>query len=145
VFHITPFLILLSLVVWCGVSSEWKGDAATLAAGLTFGWFLLANFLINAIVDWRGSRIGPLDFSKNLNPTTTEKILMWLIAAIAFASGVIAVALIVDYIKRGGRGGLETTILFGGAGFIAVAGATLLLLTFVVIVLSGFRIRPVRG
>ena len=67
---------------------------------------------------------------------------MVLIIIASIASGLIATIVLVDNIKRGG---LETRLLFGGAAFFLVTAVSYGILTFAVIVLSAFRIRPVRG
>jgi hypothetical protein len=67
---------------------------------------------------------------------------MRLIGIASVASGLIAASVLVYNIKRGGFG---TTLVFGGIGLFLVAALTYGILTFAVIVLSRFRIRPVRG
>jgi hypothetical protein len=142
VVHGIPFVLLLGFTAWFSQYSDWRGDAAKLCGLLSFGWLVLANFLINQAISRWGTHVGPLNFSPNSKPTATERILTVLIIIASIVSGLISTIVLVDNIKRGG---LETRLIIGGAAFFLVTAVSYGILTFAVIVLSAFRIRPVRG
>jgi hypothetical protein len=139
--HTTPFLWLICASGWLSYTTGGTSELAGIGALLAFGWLFLANFLMNALVRHRGPRFGPIDLSKNASPTSTEKLLYGLILVAAIATGVVTAAMSVQGVTRG----LELKILVGGIVFLVVTGLTDGALTLAVIVLSGFRIRPVRG
>ena len=68
-------------------------------------------------------------------------LLKWLILIAAFALGVLVAIMAVKGIVRG----TEAKIVAAGVVFFLVMALTYGALTLAVIVLSGFRIRPVRG
>jgi hypothetical protein len=125
---------------WLSYTAEEISDLGMVCASLAFGWLFLANFLMNALVRRWGPRFGSIDLSKNLAPTSIEKFLNWLFLGTAVAAGVVTALISVQGMPR-----LELKILFGGIVFLAVAALIDGTLTLAVIVLSGFRIRPVRG
>ena len=139
--HVTPFLWLICAAGWLGYMTDETSELAGILALLAFGWLFLANFLMNALVRRWGPRLGPIDLSKNAAPTGTEKLLNRLILVSAVVAGVVTAAMSVQGIIRG----LEAKILVGGIVFLVVTGLAHGALTLAVIVLSGFRIRPVRG
>jgi hypothetical protein len=121
--------------------TDGASELATIGALLAFGWLFLANFLMNALVGHWGPRLGPIDLSKNASPTSGEKLLNVLFVVAALIAGVVtAIISVQDLIPR-----LELKILVGSIVFLVVAALTDGALTLAVIVLSGFRIRPVRG
>jgi hypothetical protein len=105
--HVIPFLWLIGVSGWLIYTTDETNELARILGLLAFGWLFLANFLMNALVRRWGPRFGPIVLSKNASPTSTEKLLNWLI--------------------------------------LMVTGLTDGTLTLAIIVLSGFRIRPVRG
>jgi hypothetical protein len=139
--HVTPFLGLICASGWLSYTTDGTTDLAGIGALLAFGWLFLANFLMNALVRRWGPRFGPIDLSKNGAPTNSEKILNGLILATAIAAGILTATMSV----QGSMPRLELKILVAGVVFLVVTGLTDGALTLAVIVLSGFRIRPVRG
>jgi hypothetical protein len=115
-------------------------ELAGILALLAFGWLFLAKFLTDALVSYRGGRFGPIDLSKNSSPTSIEKLLNWLILAAAIAAAGITANMSVQGITR-----VEAKILVAGIVLLVMTGLIDGALTLAVIVLSGFRIRPVRG
>jgi hypothetical protein len=139
--HAIPFLWLICPSGWLIYTSDGTSELARIGALLAFGWLFLANFSMNALVRRWGPRLGPIDLSKNAAPTSAEKLLNWLSLGTAVAAGVVTALISV----QGLMPRLELKILVGGIVFLAVAGLIDGTLTLAVIVLSGFRIRPVRG
>src|SRR5258708_7824124 len=109
---------------------------------VAFTWLFLANFLLNAIVQHRGARLGPIDLTQNVSPTRTERLIRWLILIAALGAGAVAATISVQDVVRGG---MEAKSLLAGASFFFAAAAIYGASTFSIIVVSGFRIRPVRG
>jgi hypothetical protein len=138
--HVTPFLWLICAAGWSSYTTDETSELAGILALLAFGWLFLAKFLMDARVSYRGGRFGPIDLSKNSSPTSIEKLLNRLILAAAIASGGITAKMSVQDITR-----VEAKILIAGIVLIVIAGLIDGALTVAVIVLSGFRIRPVRG
>lgn len=146
--HVTPFIWFICAFGWLSYSTEDLSDLAKnlsdlakTCALLAFGWLFLANFLMNVLVRHRGPRFGPIDLSRNAAPTSVEKLLNWLFLGTAVAAGVVTALIAVQGIMPR----LEAKILVGVIVFLAVAALIDGTLTLAVIVLSGFRIRPVRG
>jgi hypothetical protein len=140
--HVTPFVWLICATAWLSYPADGTtNELAGICALLAFGWLFLANFLMNALVRHWGTRFGPIDLSKNSSPTGAEKLLDRLILAAAVAAGVATATLWVQGIMPR----LELEILVASIVFLMVAGLTDGTLTLAIIVLSGFRIRPVRG
>jgi hypothetical protein len=139
--HVIPFLWLIGVSGWLIYTTDETNELARILGLLAFGWLFLANFLMNALVRRWGPRFGPIVLSKNASPTSTEKLLNWLILAAAVALGAVTAAMSVEGITRGP----ELKILIAGIVFLMVTGLTDGTLTLAIIVLSGFRIRPVRG
>jgi hypothetical protein len=138
--HTTPFLWLICSAGWLGYTGDGADECVGILALLAFGWLFLANPLMNALVRLRGERFGPVDLSENTSPTGIERLLNGLILAAAVAAGGATAALSVQSIAR-----LELKILIAFVIFLAVTGLIDGALTLAVILLSGFRIRPVRG
>jgi hypothetical protein len=139
--HVTPFLWLMCASGWSIYRAGETTDLAGIGALLAFVWLFLANFLMNALVAYRGPRLGPIDLSKNSSPTSAEKLLNGSFLAFSIAVGALTAATSVqDIMPR-----LELKILVGGIVLLVVTGLIHGALTLAVIVLSGFRIRPVRG
>lgn len=139
--HVIPFLWLICASGWLTYKTDGASEVAKIGALLAFGWLFLANFLMNALVRHWGPRLGPIDLSKNASPTSAEKLLKVLLLVAALTAGVVtALVSVQDVMPR-----LELKILVGSIVFLAVSGLTVGALTLAVIVLSGFRIRPVRG
>jgi hypothetical protein len=139
--HVTPFLWLICAGGWLTYRSDGTDALGGIGVMLAFGWLFLGNFCMNALVRHWGPRFGPIDLSRNASPTSTEKVLNGLILTAAVVSGVVAAAVSVQDIAPG----LELKILVGGIVFLVVTSLFDLTLTLAVIVLSGFRIRPLRG
>jgi hypothetical protein len=139
--HVIPFFWLICASGWLSYTTDGTSELAGIGGLVAFGWLFLANFFMNAMVRHWGPRFGPIDLSRNASPTSTEKLLNGLILAAAVAAGVVTAAMSVQGITRG----LELKILVAGIVFLLVTGLTDGALTLAVIVLSGFRIRPVRG
>jgi hypothetical protein len=144
--HYTPFAVSFVIFGWLIYLNEWrsdrwKGDVAGAFFFFGAGWFVLENWLVNRLIERFGTRIGPLDFSRNVNPTTTERVLMYVILFLAVISGLAATITIVN-IQKGG--GLEAALFFGSGAFVIGSGFVFLILTFCIIIFTGFRIRPVR-
>jgi hypothetical protein len=139
--HGMPFLLLIGTSAWLNYSTHGTSELAGIAGLLAFGWLLLANFSMNALVRHWGPRFGPIDLTKNISPTSTERLLRGLILVAAAAVGVVTGIIVVQGIVLG----WEVKILVAGLVFVTVAGVTYGTLTFAVIVLSGFQIRPTRG
>jgi hypothetical protein len=138
--HVTPFAWLICAAGWLGYMTDETSEIAGYLALLAFGWLFLAKPLMNALVRHRGGRFGPIDLSKNSAPTRIEKLLNWLILAVAIAAGGVAATMSMQGITH-----VEARILIA---FIILLVITVLIdgaLTLAVIFLSGFRIRPVRG
>jgi hypothetical protein len=139
--HVIPFLWLMGASGWSIYKAGETTDLAGTGAVLAFVWLFLANFLMNALVAYRGPRFGPIDLSRNSSPTRTEKLLNGSFLAFSVAMGALAAAISVqDIMPR-----LELKILVGGIVLLVVTGLIDGALILAVIVLSGFRIRPVRG
>jgi hypothetical protein len=139
--HVVPFLWLMSASGWSIYKAGETTDLAGIGALLAFGWLFLANPLMNAAVAYRGPRFGPIDLSRNNSPTSAEKLLNGSFLVFSMAVGALGAAISVrDLMPR-----LELKILVGGIVLLVATGLIHGALTFVVIVLSGFRIRPVRG
>jgi hypothetical protein len=141
VLHGMPFVLLVSGSGWLLHMTDGSNELAQIGAMLGFGWLLLANFLMNAMVRYRGTRFGPIDLSKNAHPTRIETFVDWLILFLSVAAGIVAGAMAVQDVMRG----TEVVIFVAGAVFFLVTAMTCGTLTLAVIVLSGFRILPVRG
>jgi len=139
--HVVPFAWLMCASGWSIYKAGETTDLAGIGALLAFAWLFLANVVMNALVAYRGPRLGPVDLSRNSSPTSTEKLLNVSFLAFSVAAGALAAALSVQGIIRG----LEAKILVGGSVLLVVTGLIHGALTLAVIVLSGFRIRPVRG
>jgi hypothetical protein len=138
--HVTPFLWLICAAGWLSYTSDGIDERAGILALLAFGWLFLVNGLLNALVRLRGGRFGPIDLSRNTAPTFIEKLLNGFILAGAIAAGVVTAAMSVQDIAR-----LELKLLIAFIVWLVVTGLTDGALTLAVIILSGFRIRPVRG
>jgi hypothetical protein len=138
--HVTPFLWLICATGWLIYTSDGTDERAGILALLAFGWLFLVNHLLNALVRLRGGRFGPIDLSKNTSPTGLEKLLYGFFLTGAIAAGVITAAVSVRDIAP-----LELKLLIAFIIFMVVTGLTDGALTLGVILLSGFRIRPVRG
>jgi hypothetical protein len=139
--HGMPFLWLICASGWLSYTTDGTSELGKIGALLAFGWLFLANFAMNAMVRRWGPRFGSIDLSKNAAPTSAEKLLSWLFLGTAIAAGVVTALISVQGIMPR----LELKILVGFIVFLAVAGMIDGTLVFAVIVLSGFRIRPVRG
>ncbi len=140
VVHTTPFIWLICAGAWLGLTTQEIGEFAGTLILLAFVWLFLTNFLMNALVHYRGTRLGPVDLSKNVSPSRTEKLLYGVFLVVALAAGVITATVSVQDVTH-----TELKILLAFIVFLAVAAMTDGTLTLAVIVLSGFRIRPVRG
>jgi hypothetical protein len=140
VVHTTPFLWFVCAGAWLGLTTQEIGELAGSLILLAFVWLLLTNSLMNALVHYRGTRLGPVDLSKNVSPSPTEKLLYGVFLAVALAAGVITATVSVQDVTH-----VEAKILLAFIVFLAVAALTFGTLTLAVIVLSGFRVRPVRG
>jgi hypothetical protein len=144
--HGAPFVLLLCLTFVAFRSGN--DELAKYLGVIAFGWFLLANFLINLMISRFGTRVGPIDFSPNLSPSRTDRIARWLIFLISGAVSLVVAIIVVQGLKRGlavqgiKRFGLEDTLLFGGGTLFLVLAGTVTFLYLAVFVLSGFRIRP---
>jgi hypothetical protein len=138
--HTTPFLWLVCAGMWLGITTQEVGGLSGTLVLLAFVWLFLTNSLMNALVRYRGMRFGPVDLSKNLSPSPTEKLLNRVFLVVALAAGIITAAVSVQDTTH-----VELKILLAFIVFLAVAALTDGTLTLAVIVLSGFRIRPVRG
>jgi hypothetical protein len=140
VLHGMPFVLLVCGSGWLLQTSDGNNELAQIGALLGFGWWLLANLLMSAMIRYRGARFGPIDLSKNVHPTRLERFIDWLILFSSVAAGIVAGAMAVQDVIRG----TEAKIFLAGVVFFLVAALTYGALTLAVIVLSGFRIRPVR-
>jgi hypothetical protein len=140
--HGMPFALLVCASGWAIHTTDESNELAQIGAMLAFGWLLLANFLMNAMIRHWGARFGPIDLSKNVSPTGIEILVGRMILLAAVAAGVVAAAMAVPGVIRGG---METKIFVAGAVFFLVAAMTYGTLILAVIVLSGFRLRPLRG
>jgi hypothetical protein len=140
IFHTTPFIWLVCAGGWLGLTTQETGELSGTLILLAFVWLFMMNFLMNALVRYRGTRFGPVDLSKNVSPSRTEKLLYVVFLVVALAAGVITAAVSVQDVTQ-----MEAKILPAFIVFLAVAALTDGTLTLAVIVLSGFRIRPVRG
>jgi hypothetical protein len=138
--HGMPFVLLISTSAWLNYTTHGTSEFAGIAGLLAFGWLLLSNILMNALVRHWGVRLGPIDLSKNISPTGTERLVRRLILVAAAAAGIVTAAML-----QGSAVGWEVNILVAGLIFVMVAGVAYGTLTLAVIVLSGFRIRPTRG
>jgi hypothetical protein len=138
--HTTPFIWLICAGGWLGLTTQETGELFGILGLLAFVWLFLTNSLMNALVRYRGTHLGPVDLSKNVSPSRTEKLLNWAFLVVALAAGVITAAVCVQDVTH-----IELKILLSLIVFLAVAALTDGTLTLAVIVLSGFRIRPVRG
>jgi hypothetical protein len=138
--HVTPFLWLICAAGWSSYTTDETSARAGILALLAFGWLFLSKLLMNALVSYRGGRFGPIDLSKNSSPTSIEKLLNRLILAAAIAAGGITANMSVQGITR-----VEAKILTGCIVLLVITGLIDGALTVAVMVLSGFRIRPVRG
>ena len=138
--HTTPFVWLVCAGGWLGVTTQEASELSGILVLLAFVWLFLTNVLMNALVRCRGARFGPLDLSKNVSPSPTEKLLNRLFLVVALAAGIITGAVSVQDVTH-----IELKILLAGVAFLAVAALTDGTLTLAVIVFSGFRVRPVRG
>lgn len=137
--HVCVFLASLGLAFW-GIENDWNTDLAGGVAAFAFGWLLFGSFLLNLLIARVGPLIGPFDFSKNLHPSRTEKVIMRLVSCFSLLLGGLAAGVAVRSIERGG---LDIRVIFGVSAFIFAGGAAWLFLTLGIIVLSGFRVRPV--
>jgi hypothetical protein len=137
--HVTPFVWLICAAGWLGYMSDETSELAGYLGLLAFGWLFLAKPLMDALVRYRGGRLGPIDLSKNSSPTSIEKLLNWLILAVAIAAGSVTATLSVQGITR-----VEAKLLIAFIALLAITGLIDGALTVAVIILSGFRIRPVR-
>ena len=138
--HTTPFLWPFCAGMWLGITTQEVGGLSGTLVLLAFVWLFLTNPLMNALVRYRGTRLGPVDLSKNVSPSPTEKLLHGVFLVIALAAGIVTAAVSVQDVTH-----MEAKILLAFIVFLAVAALTFGTLTLAVIVLSGFRIRPVRG
>jgi hypothetical protein len=138
--HVTPFLWLICAAGWLGYMTDETSELAGILALLAFGWLFLTKPLTDALVRYRGGRFGPIDLSKNSSPTSIEKLLNWLILAAAIAAGGITANMSVQGITH-----VEAKILIAGIVLLVITGLIDGALTLAVMVLSGFRIRPVKG
>ena len=136
--HLNTFLILLGITFWT-VEANYK-SAAALFVLFAFGWLIAANEIINSAIKRNGTKFGIFDFSKNITPTKTEKVLIKLIWIISIACGGSASIIFANLSRRG----LGSAIFFGGAALFLCTSAVFSLLTYMVIILSGFNVRPVR-
>ncbi|HEY2227359.1 MAG TPA: hypothetical protein VGI22_06370 [Xanthobacteraceae bacterium] len=141
VLHGMPFVLLVCAAGWLTYASDGPDTLAEIGAAFAFGWLFLANLLLNAIVRHRGARFGPIDLSRNVSPTSIEMLLRRLVLIAAFALRVLAAIMSVKGIVRG----TEAEIVAAVAVFFLVAALVYGASILAVIVLSGFRIRPVRG
>jgi hypothetical protein len=139
--HGGPFCLFVCLAGWVAWNG-WNNELAGYLGIVAFGWLLLANFLINLMINRFGTRIGPMDFSLNLHPSRTERIATKLILS---ASGVVGLVVTIIAVQGIKRGGLETVLLVGGATLFLVFAGTYTFLALAMLILSGFRIRPSDG
>ncbi len=140
IIHVTPFLWLICAAGWLSYMTDETNEIAGYLALLAFGWLFVANRLMGVLVLRRGGRLGPIDLSKNNSPTRIEKLLNWLILAVALGAGGVTANMSVQ-----GVGRAEAKILIAFIVLLAITGLIDGALTIAVIILSGFRIRPVRG
>jgi hypothetical protein len=140
ILHGMPFALSVCASGWLIYTTDERNELAQIGAMFAFGWLFLANFLMNSMVRYRGARFGPIDLSKNVSPTRIEILVDRLILFAAVAAGAIAAAMAVPGVIRG----IEAKIFVAGAVFFLVAAMTYGTATLAIIVLSGFRIRPVR-
>ncbi len=140
VVHTTPFIWLVCAGGWLGLKTQEAGEFYGTLILLAFAWLFLTNPLMNVLVRYRGTRFGPVDLSKNVSPSPIEKLLHGVFLVIALAAGAITAMVSVQDVTH-----MEAKILIAFILFIAVAALTDGTLTLAVMVLSGFRIRPVRG
>jgi hypothetical protein len=138
--HVMPFLWLICATGWLGYMSDETSELAGILGLLAFGWLYLSKPLMDALVLHRGGRFGPIDLSKNGSPTSIEKLINWLILAVAIAAGGVTASRSVQGVAH-----VEAKILIAVIVFLVIAGLIDGALTLAVMVLSGFRIRPVRG
>jgi hypothetical protein len=140
IIHTTPFIWLICAGGWLGLTTQEIGGLAGSLILLAFVWLFLTNFLMNALVHYRGTRLGPVDLSENVSPSPTEKLLNIVFLVVALAAGIVTATVSVQDVTH-----VEAKILLAFIVFLGVAALTDGTLTLAVIVLSGFRIRPVRG
>jgi hypothetical protein len=138
--HTTPFVWLVCAGGWLGVTTQEASELSGILVLLAFVWLFLTNVLMNALVRYRGARFGPLDLSKNAAPSPTEMLLNRVFLVVALAAGIITAAVSVQDVTH-----IESKILLASVAFLAVAALTDGTLTLAVILLSGFRVRPVQG
>jgi hypothetical protein len=138
--HTTPFVWLVCAGLWLGVTTQEASELSGVLVLLALVWLFLTNVLMNALVRYRGARLGPLDLSKNAAPSPTEKLLNRVFLVVALAAGIITAAVSVQNVTH-----IESKILLASIAFLAVAALTDGTLTLAVIVFSGFRVRPVQG
>ena len=138
--HTTPFVWLVCAGLWLGVTTQGASEPSGILVLLAFVWLFLTNVLMNALVRYRGARFGPLDLSKNVSPSPTEKLLDRVFLVVALAAGIVTGAVSVQDVTH-----IELKILLASVAFLAVAALTDGTLTLAVIVFSGFRVRPVQG
>jgi hypothetical protein len=138
--HVIPFLWLICAAGWLCYMTDETSELAGYLGLLAFGWLFLAKPLMDALVRHRGGRFGPIDLSKNSSPTRIEKLLNWLILAVAVAAGGVTATMSVQGITH-----VEAKILIAFIVLLVITGLIDGAVTLAVIILSGFRIRPVRG
>jgi hypothetical protein len=140
IIHATPFLWLICAAGWLSYTTDETSEIAGYLALLAFGWLFVTNRLMGALVLRRGGRLGPIDLSQNNSPTRIEKFLNWSILGVALGAGGAAANMSVQ-----GVGRVEAKILIAFIVLLVIAGLIDGAVTIAVIILSGFRIRPVRG
>jgi hypothetical protein len=138
--HVTPFLWLICAAGWLAYMTDETSELAGYLALLAFGWLFLTKPLTDVLVRRRGGRFGPVDLSKNSSPTRNEKLLNWLILALAVAAGGVTATMSVQGITH-----VEAKILIAFIVLLVITGLIDGTVTLAVMILSGFRIRPVRG
>ena len=140
VFHGAPFCIMISIGYWLVFRNVSAIGAGVAGGGII--WLVVGNFIINLLICRYGEKPFGMDFSRN-TPSRTEIVILLLISIASISLGIYATAVLFGNYAFGRAGLLEYILPL--SIFFIVASAAYMLLTFVVILGSWFRIRPVRG
>jgi len=142
VVHVAPFVVSMLVGLWLyGGRNQDVGNDVWLAG---LGWFVFSNFIVNLLIKDYGMKNGVFDFSKNLNPKRAETVVSNLILTASVLGGAAASMVVANNIPIP-PASIWGVLLLGFAALLFVGASVWLGLTFMIIVLSGFRLRPLRG
>jgi len=141
VVHVAPVVVAMLVGIWLSGRYQDVGIDVCMAG---LGWMVISNFIVNLLIEDHGLKTSVFDFSKNLHPTGAETVVRNIILMFSVLGGAGAGMVVANRFPIP-PAHIWGVLLLGFLALLVVGGSILLGLTFMTIVLSGFRFRPVRG